>query len=153
LSGWAAGGATATSGRDAWRSGVVDWVGAPKPGGRAGGKGKLSISPISGKSRPGGSGRLPACGLIGAEAAGKASRLGSGKGAVGAASRLATCGKDAGTPDFNWACNLASMAMSPKGLEIAGPAVVAGVHREKTESGAMGPSQWRAQTPTAPARA
>ena len=40
LSGWAAGRATAISGRDAWRSGV-DWVGAPNPGGRAGGKGSF----------------------------------------------------------------------------------------------------------------
>ena len=82
LSGWAAGRATATSGRDAWRSGVVDCVGAPNPGGRAGGKGKLSVSPISGTSRPGGSGRLPTGGIAG-EDGGKASRRGSGNGAKG----------------------------------------------------------------------
>src|ERR1700721_3996839 len=71
LSGWAVGGTMATSGRDAWRSGFVDWVGAPNPGGRAGGKGKLSVSPISGTSCPGGSGKLPAGGI--GEAGGKAS--------------------------------------------------------------------------------
>ena len=71
-----------TSGRDAWRSGVVDWVGAPNPGGRAGGKGKLSVSPISGASRPGGNGRLATGGIAGAnEDGGNASRLGSGIGA------------------------------------------------------------------------
>ena len=68
-------------------------------------------------------------------------------------SRLATCCEGAaGGAEFNWESRLASMAMSPKGLETTG-AVEAGVHWENTESGGMGPSQCRAQTLTAPARA
>src|ERR1700677_3961186 len=149
LSGWAGGRATATSGRDAWRSGVVDWVGAPNPGGRAGGKGKLSVSPISGTSRPGGSGRLPAGGI--GDARGKASSRGSGKGAVG--SRLATCCGAVGAAEFSWAARLASMAMSAKGFEMACVAVGAGVHQVKTVPGSTGPSPCRAQTLTAPAKA
>src|SRR5580704_3359120 len=155
LSGWAVGGAMATSGRDAWRSGVVDWVGAPNPGGRAGGKGKLSVSLISGTSRPGGSGRLPAGGIAGVDG-GKASRLGSGNGAEGrrgAVSRLAICCDGAvGTAAFSWAARLASMAMSAKGFEMACVAVGA-VQREKTASGSGKPCQCRAQTLTAPAKA
>ena len=150
LSGWAGGRATAMSGRDAWRSGVVDWVGAPNPGGRAGGRGKLSVSPISGTSRPGGSGRLPAGGITGVEG-GKASRLGSGNGAV--SSRLATCCGAAGAAEFSWAARLASMAMSAKGLEMACVPVGAGVHQAKTAPGSTGPSPCRAQTLTAPAKA
>ena len=155
LSTGTAGRATATSGRDAWRSGLTGWVGVMNSGGRGGGKGKLSVSPTSGKSRPGGSGRLPACGIAGAAAEGKGSKLGSGKGAVeagGAASRLATCCD--GAADLNSASRLASMTMSPKGREMAGAAkVVAGLHREKSASGPAGPSQCNAQAATAPARA
>src|SRR5580700_276508 len=153
LSGWAVGGATATSGRDAWRSGVVDCVGAPNPGGRAGGKGKLSVSPISGTSRPGGSGRLATGGIAGVDG-GKASRFGSGNGAEGrrgAVSRLAICcdGTAAGAAAFSCAARLASMAMSAKGFEMACVAVGA-VQREKTASGSGKPCQCRAQTLTAP---
>src|SRR5580700_11328449 len=146
LSGWAAGGATTTSGRDAWRSGVVDCVGAPNPGGRAGGKGKLSVSPISGTSRPGGSGRLAAGGIAGVDG-GKASRLGSGNGAEGrrgAVSRLAICcDGTTGAPDVSCAARLASMAMSAKGFEMACVAVGAG-HRAKTALGSVEPCQCRA---------
>ena len=151
LSAGAAGRAIAVSGRDAWRSGVVDCVGAPNPGGRGGGKGKLSVSPISGKSRPGGSGRLPAGGIPGA--GGKGSRRGSTKGMGGEVSRVATCCDGAaGAADFNSASRLASMTISAKGVEMAGVTADAGVHRAKTASGA-GPSQCNTQTPTAPARA
>src|SRR5215475_7245640 len=66
LSVGAAGGATAISGRGARRSGVVGCVGAPNPGGRTGGKGKLSVSPTSRASRPAGSGTVAAGGIVGA---------------------------------------------------------------------------------------
>ena len=67
LSAGAAGRATATSGRERMALGRDRLAGRANSDGRGGGKGKLSVSPISGKSRPGGSGRLAAGGIAGAE--------------------------------------------------------------------------------------
>ena len=159
LSPGAAGRGTSTSGRDACRSGA-GCVGIANSGGRGGGRGKLSVSPISGKSRAGGVGRLPTGGIAGAGAGGNGSRLGSGNGAEetgGAASRLATCGKGAAGAAgcFNWASRFVSMTMSPKGFETAGDSATGDdeVHREKISSGAGEPRQCSTQTPTAPASA